>query len=321
MMTVTANKTRGRLLYVFLVLLFITVSAGKSSAAQTTREDAYADNLSRWNVPVFNQGVGMAYAADARGVHGGLTNPAALSRIQTHQFSIEYQRWGENWDLFNSGIAVPMAGPHAYAFQFSWLDYGELEPLEEDELYRPQGNEFKGSFTYSFLLADRLALGASLGMMSSKMGFKERETEPLADLGLLLRLNSGFWLGVTGKNLNGTLKIDDKYNKLPPEYRAGAAIYMFEDRIGLTGDMIYIDTEEREDFEREDVGMAGGLRLLISESFRISAGYHSLYGDKNDAPEGYTGGVELNLPGLRWNLGLVDTGEETITRAGGTLRF
>ncbi len=302
-----------------VVFLLLFLLSGDLQAGQTAREEAYGDNLSRWNVPVFNQGVGLAYAADARGVHGGLTNPAALSRIQTHQFSIEYQRWAESWDLYNSGIAVPMRGPHAYAFQFSWLDYGELEPENDGQLYRPQGNEFKGSFTYSRLLANRLAVGISGGLMSSKMDFEDRKTEPVVDLGLIYRVTPGFWLGATGKNLNGSLQFDDKDNKIPPEYRVGTALYLFEDRIGLTADAVYIDTEDREDFDREDIGMAGGLRLMFTESVRLSGGYHSLYG--NNEIEGYTGSVELRLPGLQFNFSLIDTGRETISRGGGTLRF
>lgn len=316
-MKLFGRASREQLFLAFL--LFLLFCSGQVVAGQTSRQDAYSNNLSRWNVPVFSMGNGMAYAADVRGVHGGLTNPAGLSRIQERQFSIEYQRWGENWNLYNTGIAVPISGGHAYALQLSWLDYGELEPLEEDELYRPQGNEFKSNFTYSRFFANRISFGASIGVMSSKMGFLDRKTEPTADLGLLLRLNPGFWLGMTGKNLNSSLKFDDKENKLPPEYRWGTAMYLFEDRIGLTADLVYIETENREDFRSEDIGMAGGLRLMFSKSFRLSFGYHSLYGNGEDA--GLTGGLNLKYPGLRWNLGLLDTGSEAIVRGGGSMRF
>ena len=155
--------------------------------------------------------------------------------------------------------------------------------------------------------------------MSSKLDFEDRKTEPVYDLGVLFRLNPGFWLGATGKNLNGSLKFDDKENKLPPEYRAGAALYLFQDRIGLTADAVYIDTEDRDDFAWEDVGMAGGIRLIFTDALRLSGGYHSLY--NNNEKEGYTGSVELRLPGLRWSFSLVDTGKENIARGGGTLRF
>ncbi|MFP4687419.1 MAG: hypothetical protein ACLFN5_04835 [bacterium] len=302
----------------FVFLLTIVSVSGtvvEVYAGQTEQEVALANNLERWNLPVFNMGAGLTYAADARGLQGGITNPASLARISSNQFSIEYQTWNEGWDLFSGGIARPLGAGSVFAIQVSWLDYGELTPDYDTQLYRPQGNELKGGFTYTQAFHDRFSIGATVNAMSSKIGFRDRETEFSADLGLLFRPGESFWLGAVGKNLNGSLEIDDKENKLPPEYRLGAAYYVFQERLGITVDATY--REAIEDTGDEQIGMAGGIRLRLSPHFRFAAGYHSF----DDQYDGYTGSVELMFPLFQWQVAVVDNGEESITRAGGTMKF
>jgi hypothetical protein len=318
--------SRGKRINVLAVSVFIfytlfcgfktyTGTIRVSHAGQTPQDVALSNNLELHNIPVFNIGTGLAYAADARGVQGGLTNPASLSRLGSNQFSVEYQTWNEDWDLFSAGIARPLPRNSAFAVQASWLDYGELTPDYDTQLYRPQGNEIKGGITYTRAFYNRFSIGASLNVMSSKIGFRDRETEFVTDLGVLLRLGESFWLGAVGKNLNGSLIIDDTENKLPPEYRLGVAYYLFQERLGLTVDAAYREAEDEAD--DDNIGMAGGIRVRLSPQFRLAAGYHSLEEDLN----GYTGSVEVIFPLFQWNLALMDAGDENIIRTGGTMRF
>ncbi len=285
----------------------------------TPQEVALQNNLEKWNTPVFNMGVGLAYAADARGAQGGFTNPAALSRIQNNQFTIEYQRWGKDWDLLSAGIAHPTFGGSAYSLQMTWLDYGELEPDYDTQLYRPQGSEFKAGVTYSQLFFEQVAVGVTGNVMTSKIGFRERETGGSFDLGALVRFSPDFWFGAVGKNLNGSLEIADTKNKLPTQYRAGFAWYLYQQRIGITVDAVKLSTDQVDtgESEKSDFGMAGGIRYLFSPHLRFALGYHDIYLGQS----GFTGNLGIKFPTFYWQLGYLQTEEENIMRTGGTMRF
>ncbi|MFB6356330.1 MAG: hypothetical protein ABEJ65_07430 [bacterium] len=283
-------------------------------SAQTSQDEALANNLDRWNFPIRSIGVGTAYAADANGIQGGLTNPASLSRLQSNEFSIEYQRWGESWDMFNMGIASPQYGGQSVAFHTSWLDYGELEPQEDTELFRPQGNELKSGVTYSYRFSKNSALGVTGNVMSSDIGFRESEISYSVDLGYLYRLNNQIWFGASAKNASGTLQVDTGPEKLPTQVRGGVVWYFLQDRGALTTDLVFHDPGETAD---EQIGGAGGARILIFNHYRFSAGYHNYYEDRS----GMTGAVELVYPDISWKTSYLNTGKDDVIRIGANLRF
>ncbi|GEM_PF-5476825 len=311
------NKVMKAVIFSILIIGFF-LGASPLYAGKTVQEVALGDNLERWNLPVFNMGVGQAYAADARAAQAGFTNPAAVSRIASNQFSVEYQRWGEGWDLVSAALAHPMRGGGAFSTQFTWLDYGELEPEEPDDLYRPQGNEFKAGLTYSQLLTDRLALGVTGNVMTSKIDFDyDRETAGSMDVGAIFRMTPDLWLGAVGKNINGSLKVDDKQNKLPPQYRAGVAWYLFQTRLGITADAVYLEDENSNTDDDQQIGVAGGLRFLYSPHVSLAVGYHNIYEDN----DGMAGNLDFQFERFSFRLGYMQEENGNIIRTGGTVNF
>lgn len=316
------NETRWKLflceasLSVVFVSFLVLSCVQPIYGAQTPQTEAKANHLDRWNLPSRSLAVGGAYSADADGLQGGLTNPASLSRLQTHQFSVEHQNWRQSWKLFDAGIAVPMYGGHSLSLHGTWLDYGELEPESDTELFRPQGNEFKGGLSYSYRATRNSAIGFSGGFMTSEIGFRDREYEPYVDLGYIRRMPNDLWFGLTVKNVVGDLVIEDGEDKLPLQARGGFAWYLWQNRLTLTADAVYHDPEESAD-EETSFGGAGGLRALFFEHYRFSVGYHNYYEDR----DGLTGGLQIEYPNFKWKFSFMDTGTDNLVRLGGNMRF
>jgi hypothetical protein len=301
-----------------VVVVMLTVGVPTTSRAALTSQDvARSNHLDRWNLPTRAMSVGGAYAADANGLQGGLTNPASLSRLQTYQFSVEYQRWRKEWDLFNAGIAVPMYGGHSLAVQGTWLDYGELEPSSPTQLFRPQGNEFKGGLSYSYRWTENSAVGFTVGGMTSEIGFRERQYATFVDLGYLYRFSPDLWLGASVNNVVGELTVDGGPDKLPRQSRLGLAWAIWQNRFSFTADAVYHQPGDNTPDEDATPGVAGGMRFLLFEHWRFSAGYHSFY----DGESGPTGGIQVEYPNFEWKLSYLDTEVDDLFRVGGNMRF
>ena len=304
---------RSGVCWLAVICALLLLSGAMARVSGTELSVARGNNLERMNQSIYHIGVGQAYVADVVSGQGGAGNPAGLSRRTVNQFSVEYQRFGEGWDLVSSGLVRPLRGGGSGGMQFAWLDYGELRRDYDTQLYRPQGTEFKAGISYSQQLTADLAVGLSGNLLTAKLGLDaQRETDYSLDAGALYRVNPGLWIGLVGRNLGGSLEIEGEANKLPEEFRVGFARYLFENRVSLTGDLVYI--EPGAGLSRISGG-AAGMRVTLVENLRIALGYRDIYEDES----GFTGAVELFFPGITMRVGYLRDQYGRVVRMGGTV--
>lgn len=197
-----------------------------AGAQEARAELASADFL---NLPTDVRTLAMAEAgqATARGAGAAQVNPAALSRIESHElyFTHAFLSAGVGMDYLAYGGSI---GHHHFGLSLQHVGYGELEG--RDNAGNPSANFGPHDDAYNFSYGTDIGpveTAATLRYVNSKI--VESASAVTFDLGAQAAVGSDWVLGVTGRNIGGRLRYETESFALPTAVAAGAGWRAVED--------------------------------------------------------------------------------------------
>lgn len=220
-----------------LAALLAGLAAGRAAAAENV--GTTGAQFLRTQVGGRPAGLGGAYAALADDVWALHYNPGGLGLVPRSELGLMYEQRELDIDLSQGGIAVPLGGTWtlgASALRLGTTDTRrgalglELGTFEVEDLAVSGGVGFRwGS----------VGIGAVGRYVRSRLDDRTASTG-MADIGVLWRYSDRLSVGAAIQHIGGRLRFDRVSDPLPRTVRVGAAVRLFDDRLMLTGDAIFV---------------------------------------------------------------------------------
>jgi len=246
--------------------------------------------------------LGMAYVGVADDVSALFWNPAGLSSLTRAEVTASHRSWIS--DSFQDSVVVgaPMGDAGGLALSFHYVDYGSFEGRDLGGFPAAPYSAQQGKVGAGWgrkVLGD-LAVGVALnGVMQNLAG----QTEFLVggDLGLLLRTQDGWGVGVSVENLG----LGEKSSELASSLRLGAS-KKWKDAKGTSLLAALGGAFQWEGYAALQVGVEGSYESL----FFLRAGYDlQLQNTGLTGLQGLTAGAGLFLEPLRLDYAFVPYGD------------
>ena len=204
-------------------------------------------------------------------------NPAGLSRVGGHTFSVAHASWLDEASYQFATYATPLGGRGAVGLalqqgSLSWDNTGEGSF---------ESGDFAGAVGYSYLLGQNLALGADVRYVSSTLG-DESASSYAFDAGVLYLPTDRLSLGAAVRHLGPGMEFGDETDPLPVTLVGGAA-YELQDLL------FALDVEQQND---SDAAVRFGVQYSPLEYLDLRAG---LIGGAESALAPYTAGVGFHM--------------------------
>ncbi len=230
-------------------------------------------------------------------------NPALLINVSHNTINVGYMTYMSDCKVAGAAYNRVFGERSAGAVIARYVDYGEFEGYNEDNVYTGtfKAKDMDFSFVYSYLLSERLS-----GGVTAKFIYSKYEAMSSIALGIDLGLNyyneeSDFSASLTFKNLGAQVKaFEEKTEKMPFDMQIGITKRLAHAPIRLSATMINLNKWSSKDFYNADGSKDGfgkkllkhfifGADVLIGQRFCISAGYN------------YRMTKELSTDGSKWD--------------------
>lgn len=263
---------------IFLTFAFLAPPCGASG----DRAGANAGISLRFSPSARGAAMGDAFTAAATGVAALHYNPAGLPWTAQREISFLYQDVVLDVSQGSAGIAWPLAPRSAWGALIQYVSYGSTQRT----LVSGLAGVASGTFTGSDILAD-LSYGARMGNwgwgVSAKVFSSEIDGAAAnafaTDLGLRWQpAESPLALGVTLRNLGTSLVYDRERERLPLEFRLGAAWEILAKRLLITTDVAKVADENWSGHAGLEYTLANRLALRAGWDGAIDVGNGLTFG-------------------------------------------
>ncbi len=150
-------------------------------------------------------------------------NPAGLTQVTGHRFSVSHLEWLSDVTYQYAGYAAPFGDRAALGLA---VEQGSLKWDNTGEGTFDAG-DFSGAVGYARRLRPNLGVGAGLKYLSSKLGDDSASTYAI-DLGAVYRMSENVTLGAAVRNMGSGLSFRAESDPLPTTLVVGGA-YVWKD--------------------------------------------------------------------------------------------
>jgi hypothetical protein len=266
------------LIFVFSIFVGSSLMAGTgSSSGDFLKISAYSRGMA----------MGGSWVAVAEGTGALYYNPAGIGRKGSGELSVSHSELLQDLKQENISIAYPLSNGSGIGLGVSYLGYGSIAG------YDVSGNATGDVSAYSLLMAigfsQRINSNLSLGMvvkpLFERLGGYSAHTVT-TDIGLIADFGQ-FSFGAQVANWGGSIKfINDKIN-LPTTFRAGVAYRT----LGAGSVISFGGLRSGEGV----YALSSGIEYHYSQNLILRTGYSSTLQSQNDAGDGISFGVGLNM--------------------------
>jgi hypothetical protein len=225
-----------------------------------------------------SMGMGGACVALADDGTAMFWNPAGLTQVTGHRFSVSHVEWLSDATYQYAGYAAPFGDRSAVGVA---IEQGSIEWDNTGDGAFDAG-DFSGAVGYARRLRPNLGVGGGVKYLSSKLGDDSASTYAM-DLGAVYRLSQDVTVGAAVRNIGPEIKYRDVGDPLPTTLSLGGA-YRWRD---LT---LALDLEKQNDLQ---ACTRFGVEYAPVRYVALRGGY--VAGDES-ALGGLTGGF-----GVRWD--------------------
>ncbi|MBD3349353.1 MAG: PorV/PorQ family protein [Candidatus Eisenbacteria bacterium] len=205
-------------------------------------------------------------------------NPAGLTQVRGHRFSVSHIEWLADATYQSAGYAMPFGDEGALGFS---IEQGSVEWDNTGEGMFDAG-DFSAAVGYGRRLRPNLGVGGGLRYISSTLGDDSARSYGV-DLGVAYRLSPDLLLGAAVRNVGPGLTFRDEGDPLPTTLAVGGA-YRWND---IT---VALDLEKQNDL---DTAARMGAEYSPFDVLALRGGYVS-------GSESALGSLTAGL-GLRWD--------------------
>jgi hypothetical protein len=271
----------------WLLVFVFTMFVGSSLIAGTGASSG--DFL---KISAYSRGMAMggAWVAVAEGTGALYYNPAGIGRKGAGELSVSHSELLQDLKLENFSIAYPLRNGSGIGLGVSYLGYGSIAG------YDVSGNATGDVSAYSLLLAiglsqhinGNLSLGVVIKPVFERLGGYSAHTVT-TDIGLIADLGQ-FSFGAQVANWGGSVKFVDDKISLPTAFRAGIAYRT----LGASSVISLGGSRDGEGL----YALSSGIEYHYNQNLTLRSGYSSTLQSQNNAGDGISFGVGLNMQSI-----------------------
>ncbi len=271
----------------WLLVFVFTMFVGSSLIAGTGASSG--DFL---KISAYSRGMAMggAWVAVAEGTGALYYNPAGIGRKGAGELSVSHSELLQDLKLENFSIAYPLRNGSGIGLGVSYLGYGSIAG------YDVSGNATGDVSAYSLLLAiglsqhinSNLSLGVVIKPVFERLGGYSAHTVT-TDIGLIADLGQ-FSFGAQVANWGGSVKFVDDKISLPTAFRAGIAYRT----LGASSVISLGGSRDGEGL----YALSSGIEYHYNQNLTLRSGYSSTLQSQNNAGDGISFGVGLNMQSI-----------------------
>ena len=222
--------------------------------------------------------MGGAFTALADDATALYWNPAGLAQIKRAELYATYNSWFQGINQGYVGLTFPFIGGKL-ALGANYVDMGKLEGRDNEGGLTGEFGATDIQANLGYAVGNKFMIGFSAGAVQETLG-GNTQTAFLGTAGILLKPDPHLSIGVSYQNLGE----NSGQTSLPQTLRGGVAL-----KIGSI--ILSFDAVMPND---NDSYFCGGVEFPLGNFIALRGGYTT----RNDAGQGYSAGVGINISGL-----------------------
>jgi hypothetical protein len=239
-------------------------------------------------------GLGEAYTAVGDDAEAACWNPGGLGLLEGGSVKMMHNQWFEGISLDYFGIAYNLGrfGVLGFSGKYLWMDKMQVTTIAEPEGTGEEFGAYDAAGTISYAKKLNSALSAGVNIKALQEGIDTEKGMAYAlDIGAICSVNKQLRVGASVNNIGSKMKLVDEGYRLPLEYRAGAAYWLFSSK----SVMLAADVTGGID---ENINGHFGCEAKLLDIISLRVGYKTETIKDIDYLSGLSGGIGFALSGV-----------------------